>query len=189
MSGPRTSETDPLRMDVLQVGGNGGRVGMTICPGKKGSSLYGAPWRRDLATDLRQIKQWDPALVVSLMEVEEFDHLGVAHLAESMRETGIPWLHLPIPDTQAPGRAFQEAWQKEGPRVRELLCRGGLVLLHCRGGLGRTGTLAAQLLVEFGSEPEKAIEAVRKARNGAIETEVQEKYLRRLRPGAPGGVC
>ncbi|MFZ2417366.1 MAG: tyrosine-protein phosphatase [Smithellaceae bacterium] len=51
------------------------------------------------------------------------------------------------------------------------------ILIHCRGGIDRTGTVAAQLLVELGMPHEKAIKAVRAARYGTIETRDQERYV------------
>lgn len=55
--------------------------------------------------------------------------------------------------------------------------QGKRIFIHCRGGLGRTGTLAGRLLIENGLEPEAAINEVREARKGAIETALQEYYL------------
>jgi protein-tyrosine phosphatase len=60
------------------------------------------------------------------------------------------------------------------------LSSGGLIVVHCRGGLGRTGTVAARLLMERGVMVEGAIRRVRAARLGAIETTEQEDYLRNL---------
>lgn len=51
------------------------------------------------------------------------------------------------------------------------------MLVHCRGGLGRAGTIGARLLIELGMEPETAIRRVRAMRPGAIETREQEKYV------------
>ena len=51
------------------------------------------------------------------------------------------------------------------------------MLLHCRGGIGRTGTIAARLLVEFGFKPADAIALVRRTRPGTIETSAQEQYV------------
>jgi hypothetical protein len=49
----RTSTTHPIRIDPLPVGN--GHLGLTFCPGKRGDSVYGAPWARDLETDLTAI--------------------------------------------------------------------------------------------------------------------------------------
>ncbi|NYT26421.1 ADP-ribosylglycohydrolase family protein, partial [Alcaligenaceae bacterium] len=53
-------------------------------------------------------------------------------------------------------------------------------LLHCRAGLGRAGTLAAHLLVELGTPPAEAVELVRRARTGAIQTSAQEAHVHRV---------
>ena len=66
------------------------------------------------------------------------------------------------------------------------------VLIHCRGGLGRAGTIAARLLIELGTEPGEAIANVRAVRPGAIETDDQEEFVRNIcapqndRKGADG---
>jgi ADP-ribosyl-[dinitrogen reductase] hydrolase len=64
-----------------------------------------------------------------------------------------------------------------GEKLRSILRRGLDVLVHCRGGLGRAGTIAARLLVELGMEPTKAIASVRAVRPGAIETSDQEIFV------------
>ena len=51
------------------------------------------------------------------------------------------------------------------------------VALHCKGGLGRSGTIAALLLRDFGFSSRQAIQMVRKTRPGTIETEEQEQFL------------
>ncbi len=66
---------------------------------------------------------------------------------------------------------------KKGPSTRSGLL---WVLLHCRGGLGRTGVVAARLLMEFGVPVKDAVRTVRAARPGTIETSAQERYLRDL---------
>jgi ADP-ribosyl-[dinitrogen reductase] hydrolase len=50
-------------------------------------------------------------------------------------------------------------------------------LIHCRGGLGYTGMIAARLLVELGMDAHDAIAAVRRVRPGAIETGAQEQHV------------
>ena len=62
------------------------------------------------------------------------------------------------------------------------LGRGGKILLQCAAGLGRAGTIAGRLLIGSGKLPEDAIDEIRTARPGTIESESQEKYLRSLTP-------
>jgi ADP-ribosyl-[dinitrogen reductase] hydrolase len=56
---------------------------------------------------------------------------------------------------------------------------GATVVVHCRGGLGRSGTVAAACLVRLGLSHAKAMSAVREARPGAIEVQRQEAWVRR----------
>jgi ADP-ribosyl-[dinitrogen reductase] hydrolase len=80
------------------------------------------------------------------------------------------WFHLPIVDVSIPDERFEQEWDVAGEELRSMLRRKLDVLVHCRGGLGRAGTIAARLLIELGVEPTKAIENVKAARPGAIET-------------------
>ncbi len=89
------------------------------------------------------------------------------------------WRHLPIADFSVPSEAFEKQWETHGPEIRALLRSGGDVLVHCKGGLGRAGMIAARLLVELGMAPEQAIREVRRARKGAIETPSQLALVRR----------
>jgi hypothetical protein len=91
---------------------------------------------------------------------------------------GLDWRHLAIPDFSVPGPAFERRWLAEGREVRARLASGGDVVVHCKGGLGRAGMIAARLLVEMGWEPREAIRAVRKVRPGAIETPSQLALVR-----------
>ena len=54
---------------------------------------------------------------------------------------------------------------------------GHNVVFHCKGGLGRAGTLCACTLVAMGVPPMKAIQQTRDARKGAIENSTQEKFV------------
>jgi len=64
-------------------------------------------------------------------------------------------------------------------RLHQMIKQGDNVLVHCRGGLGRSGTIAALLLIEFGLPNGLAIAQVRIARPGAIDIAEQEEYVRR----------
>ena len=68
-------------------------------------------------------------------------------------------------------------WVTSGEALRERLLRGQSLVVHCRGGLGRTGLIAARLLIELGESPPEAPRRVRAARPGAVETRAQERYV------------
>lgn len=171
----RTSLTDPLL--IAEVAAAGGVIGMTICPGRKGPGARGGAWDRDPALDMAVVAAWRPGAVVTLMETPEFAQYGVAGLARAMAGLDARWFHLPIRDVDVPDAAFEVRWGDAGSALRAMLRSGGRVLVHCVGGLGRTGLVAARLLVELGTDPGQAVAAVRGARPGAIETAPQLRHV------------
>ena len=181
---PRTSLTDPLEIAVVSAGPRYGRVGITFCPGKCDRRAFSGPWARDLAIDLDAIQKWGAAAVVTLIAQEELILLRVEPLGEEVRRRGMSWFHLPIADVSTPDEAFERNWIEASEALRAHLRDGRDVLVHCRGGLGRAGMIAASLLVELGTEPDVAIRRVRDMRPGAIETDEQEDYVRNLRTAA-----
>ena len=72
--------------------------------------------------------------------------------------------------------------EKVAPTIVNMIKKGDNVLIHCKGGLGRSGTIAALILIELGISNEQAIIQVRQARPGAIDIADQEKYVLRYSP-------
>ena len=176
----KTSTTHPLEIDELTCGS--GLLGMTLCPGKRGPSYFGGRWERDLPADMRVIVDWGAATLVTLMEGPELESLGVGNLGAVAEAAGLEWHHLPITDVDVPDERFERPWAYSGHVLRRKLVSGERILLHCRGGLGRTGTIAARLAIELGSQPDEALGAVRLAREGTVETRAQEDYVRACEP-------
>lgn len=164
-----------LRIDTLPVGPAGGLLGITAAPGQP--SLCEGTSRRGLHQDLDAIAAWGAAAVVTLVEPHELDGLGLATLGDELRGRGVAWHHWPIEDYGVPDAAFAAAWSGRVAMLLRLLEGGARVLVHCKGGLGRSGTVAARLLVEAGAAPEAAVAAVRAARPGTIETEPQRSWV------------
>jgi ADP-ribosyl-[dinitrogen reductase] hydrolase len=185
MTATKTSQTYPLRIDALAVPGVSGSIGLTFCPGKKQCGALSGTWDRDLATDLRAIKAFGATALLTLMEPKELARVKVpvSLIAAETDALGLEWHLLPIQDVSIPGEVFEDQWTYSGTRLRNLLKCGNNVVIHCLGGLGRTGTAAARLLVEFGETAESAIQKVRQARPGSIETRAQEDYVRTCQRG------
>ena len=158
---------------------------MAFCPGKKGDAVNGAVWDRDLGADLAAIRDWGATALVSLTEDHEFDLLQVPGLGEQAAAMGIEWHHLPIADMNIQDAGFDTLWTCSGHVLRRRLQAGEKIVIHCRGGLGRTGTIAAKLLIEFGMVPEEAMRQVRAARPGAIEGALQPRYVMAQKPHLP----
>jgi ADP-ribosyl-[dinitrogen reductase] hydrolase len=153
------------------------RIGITFCPGKYDPHAKTGAWDRDLALDLDEIRDWGAAAVVTLLETKEMTLLKVESLGEEILSRNMKWFHLPIVDVSIPDARFEEDWLVAGERLRSLLRSERDIVIHCRGGLGRAGTIAARLLVELGMDARSAIDSVRAVRPGAIETHDQENFV------------
>ena len=175
----RTSHTHPLQIAEVRASPAHGRIGITFCPGKHDHTAITGAWARDLGVDLDAIHAWGAKLVLTLVEPQELKSLKVPELGQKVKNRGLAWCHLPIADYSVPTDTFEQAWAIQGRDIRERLRNGHDIVVHCKGGLGRAGMMAARLLVELGMEPETAIRTVRSARKGAIETPSQLALVRK----------
>ena len=178
--------TKAIYVDFLDPGDTGlsGRIGMTIAPGKKADGR----WDRDLDTDLIRLREeYSCDVLVSLMEDDEYRWLQIEGLFERAPTHAIAVLRFPIRDVHPPRDGEMPQFHELIGQILEAACAGQTVVIHCRGGLGRTGTVAAACLVALGHAPAEAIERVRVARHGSVETPEQERwveaYSKAMRPG------
>jgi protein-tyrosine phosphatase len=161
-----------LRVDWIesvQVGP--GRLGMTICPGRRDRD-------RNLEADLARLREEGVNRLLCLSTDAELDWAGVPDLGTRAEAFGLTYRWLPVPDqgTCSLSEAVDlVAWCRDG------LERGESVVLTCMGGLGRSGMIAACTLVDAGASTTAAIAAVRAARGPrALETSGQEELVARL---------
>lgn len=180
----KTSYSSPIQIKELPV--LNGVLGLSLCPGKKDVGWSGSIWSRDLDIDAQAIKDWGASIWLNLME--ECDIKDVELTADMFRnktaELGIDYIHFPIVDQKIPTPETEKLWVEQiSPMLIDKLAHGKKIFIHCRGGLGRTGIIAARLLFDSGSNVPATgndlIEVVRNARSPrAIETEVQEDWVR-----------
>jgi protein-tyrosine phosphatase len=64
-------------------------------------------------------------------------------------------------------------WARASAAARAALAGGGRVLVHCRGGCGRSGMAVLRLMIETGEAPEAALARLRARRACAVETAAQ----------------
>ncbi|HVS21230.1 MAG TPA: protein-tyrosine phosphatase family protein [Pyrinomonadaceae bacterium] len=136
--------------------------------------------RGDWLTD--EVRAWKQAgfdIMVSLLTKDESDELGLADEAHLSRVHGLQFCNFPIPDLGVP---------KSSAAARELidklngaLAAGKNVGIHCRQGIGRSGLVAASLLVDSGVDPETAFRQVSAARGLPVpETSDQRDWVLEL---------
>lgn len=174
MTDGRADQTgvDSITIFALQVGG--GTLALAPMPGAGG----------DYAGDLEHITSWRPAFVVSLVSGRELAGGGAAEIGAHIQDKGTRWLHLPIPDFGTPDETMLEAWPDVSDSLRRALSGGGRVLVHCRGGCGRSGMVVLRLMIEAGEAPDEALARLRSIRPCAIETKAQMRWAKAAERGA-----
>ena len=113
--------------------------------------------------------------VVSLLPEDQAVALGMAEEAVFCAGAGLRFRNFPIADFGVPERdAFAVLVQE----ICGWLAQGAQVAVHCRAGIGRSGTLAACVKVAQGMEPAEAMAVVSAARGVAIpETAAQRDFV------------
>ena len=106
-------------------------------------------------------------LVIAVVEREEFSY--------NPRLLGGKLLHLPVPDFAWPSLAQLHKAVREALRVAS---SGGRVLVHCRGGCGRSATVAgAYLIARYHASVTRVFAYLRRLRSCALESPGQVGVL------------
>lgn len=87
---------------------------------------------------------------------------GMRTIQEQILDMGIP----------TPRRAHEVVTQ-----IRQALDADQGVLVHCRAGLGRTGTVLACYLVSEGQEAQQAVADLRLINNRFVQNQLQERFV------------
>lgn len=147
---------------------DGGQLIFTPCPGTKGV---------ELAASLEQLHQAGAQAVISLTSNDELAKLGVPDLPDAIARAGMRWFQLPIEDDAAPGSEFEQAWATHRDAVMSLVSQHRTIAIHCRGGSGRTGLMAALILREMGMDGTRADALVKGLRPKALKLAVHTDFL------------
>ncbi len=160
-------------IDFISLPGMTGRIGMGRAPG------YGS----DRFEDFRSIKAQGISKIYCLQEEDELQYLtngedDFLKRRECLFSIGIEFVSSPIGDFRIP--TVDQAKELTDMILSDVRT-GKDILIHCMGGLGRTGTVAGCTLVRFGIDPEIAIMTVRTVRPGTLETDEQVWFVKNFR--------
>lgn len=112
------------------------------------------------------------------------DRAGITHLItltetdldqDALKRHSLSNVHLPIFDRRAPSTSQMHMLLV---RMQRLIDGGGVLAIHCKAGLGRTGlVLAAWLVRDGGLGAQTAIDRLRKINAGFIQSDEQLDFL------------
>jgi protein-tyrosine phosphatase len=169
----KTSVESPIEAAHVATG-TPGKLLVGFAPGKKQTNR----WDRDVSADLTRLRDtFEVTHVACLIEDFEFEMLGMRDYAAKCGERGMMLHRYPIRDG---GIGKLDAVFTLSMMLLSALERGENVYVHCKGGLGRAGTIAAcvALLATPTLTAAEAIALVRAARSPqAIENVMQERFI------------
>ncbi|XP_029899911.1 cyclin-dependent kinase inhibitor 3 [Myripristis murdjan] len=168
----------PFQISWLPLSEVGCSQFLGICP------LPGCKYkdvRRNLQRDVEELHNQGVQDVFVFCTRGELHKYRVPSLLEVYQQRGFTVHHMPFPDGGAPelGHCCQI--------LEELRCNlenDRRTVIHCYGGLGRSGLIAACLLLQLSvtMTPNTAIEILREHRGvGAIQTVKQYNFLHEFR--------
>lgn len=126
---------------------------------------------RPLEDDLAYMQARGVTALVTLTEEPLADEARKRLLSHGVQTL----LHSPIRDMGVPSVARAAMLSRE---LARLLADGQVVVVHCRGGVGRTGVVLALVLMTQGLPASAAIEFVRSIQPRYIQTDGQEAFVR-----------
>ena len=165
-----TSAKEPCKVSeglviyALTVGG--GTLAIASLPGRDG----------DYRGDMDVFHEWKPGIVLSMTTDEEMTSVGAPNLGSDIQNMASRWCHLPVQDFGTPNAEVNAKWPEVSANVRQALHGGGRVIVHCRGGCGRSGMVALRLMIECGEERFDALNRLRALRDCAVETKGQLQW-------------
>ncbi len=130
-----------------------------------------------LATFLAAAAQVGATGIVCLVADEEIATRSPEYAqARRSQSLPLPVRNYPIPDYGLPEDKETFADLISGPCTD--LCQGRRLILHCAAGIGRTGVVAQQILMAWGTDPGSAQEQVLRA-GSQPETHEQQQFCSR----------
>ena len=146
-------------------------LAVVLCPAGDGA----------LKDDLAALQQGGIETIVSLLEKDEAEWLGLAKEGPLAVKAGMQFLNHPIPDSNTP--VHPAAFHAFIADIAERLVAGEHIGIHCRGSIGRSSVTAACALIQLGWTPATALAAIQAARGCAVpETLAQERWILNYRP-------
>lgn len=116
-------------------------------------------------------------MLLSLMPQKELEKNNVETINSECNKHDITWFHLPINDDEAPQQPFTSRWNTHKTDILQAILQKQTIAIHCKGGTGRTGLVAALILNSVGYTKEEVYGLVQGIRPKALTIELQKEYF------------
>ncbi len=141
-------------------------LAVVLCP--RGGSM--------LEDELRSIAQSGVRTLVSLLEPNEADWLGLSQEGALAGQLGMQFLSYPILDVHVPANV--QSFRQFVSGLADRLQAGEHIGMHCRGSIGRAPLTAACTLIHLGWGAKDALAAIQAARGyGIPDTKEQLRWI------------
>ncbi|KAM8833824.1 LOW QUALITY PROTEIN: cyclin-dependent kinase inhibitor 3 [Synchiropus picturatus] len=175
---PEDAQTSPLNISwmPLSIVESCHFLGVCALPGCRYKDI-----RRNLQRDVEELQSQGVQDVFVFCTNGELSKYRVPSLLATYEHRGFAVHHFPFLDGDVPELPLCSRILEE---LQGCLQRSRRTVLHCYGGLGRSGLVAACLLIQLSPEmtAHKAIEFLREHRGrGAIQTVKQYNFLHEFR--------
>lgn len=144
------------------------RLIFTPCPGTQEASLDEA---------LASLQAAGATALITVMPEAELAANAAQDLGARCAAMGLHWFPLPVADDSTPGADFEAAWAQSRADIRQRLDVGERLAIHCKGGSGRTGLIAAVLLLQQGLPLEEVTRQVQALRPKALQHPLHVSWI------------
>jgi protein-tyrosine phosphatase len=129
----------------------------------------------ELSKEIQTLSNQKVDCVVCLIEQSEMEELDLLEESAFCEKVGITFIHFPIKDFHLPE---QKAYFSLLDSINERLQKNQKIVIHCRAGIGRTGTITAGLLLKNKIHTENIFEYLSKIRTCEVpDTKEQRDWV------------
>ena len=114
--------------------------------------------------------------IVSLLEIHEEYEVGLQNERKLAEQNHMVFISFPIQDRGLPNSVSE--FSKVTKKLYQEIAAGKNTVIHCRAGIGRTGIVAAGVLLHYGFKPDEAFRHISAKRGVQVpDTDEQRNWI------------